>query len=60
MLRLIEDVLEADVTFGCPKSRRYLPAIPLKLRFTRTKDAWAVFMGRAEAVQWPHHKETPQ
>lgn len=57
MLRLIEDVLEADTQKSCPVTGRYLPDVPIMLWEHRLRDAWAVFRCRAVAVQWPDQKE---
>lgn len=37
----------------------WLPALPLPLFTLRSRldDAWAVWTGRATAVQWPHQRK---
>lgn len=64
----IEDLVHPDapqasyggiVVAGKHYENVWLPALPLPmygLRY-RLADAWAVFCGRAAAVQWPHQRE---
>lgn len=57
----IEDILTAGVSTGYPINGRtvWLPALPLPYYSLRRRlcDAWAVFMDRAAAVQWPHQRK---
>jgi hypothetical protein len=64
----IEDLVHPDApqaqyrgveTHGRRYATVWLPSLPLPmfgLRY-RLADAWAVFKGRATAVQWPHQRE---
>lgn len=56
MLRLIEDVLEPSNAKEV-KGHGWLPARPVSPSFLyRLSDAWAVLIGRAEAVRWPEQE----
>jgi hypothetical protein len=40
----------------------WLPSLPLSMFTLRSRlaDAWAVWKGRATAVQWPHQRDEAQ
>jgi len=60
MLKLTDDILDTGMTQQCPKTGRWLPAVPLPYYPEwpgRIRDAWAVLRGRAEAVQWPEQEK---
>ncbi len=64
----IEDLVHPDaakasyrnvISHGRIYPEVWLPSLPLPFYSlgTRLADAWAVFMYRAAAVQWPHHRK---
>lgn len=49
---------ELDVR-GVRHASIWLPALPIQPTFLRSRllDAWAVWKGKATAVQWPHQRD---
>jgi len=60
MIQHLRDMIGTPDTAACLPDGRYVRAVPLPWydgAIGRLKDAWAVFRGRAYAVEWPQPGE---